>query len=91
MFGNNSEDDKMSRQELAKFIRELRLDMFLENYEINNKLLEVEEELKYDWESDLEDSYRNGYDNGKEDNESRYEEGRADAITEIEKYLDGMR
>lgn len=81
----------MSRQELAKFIRELRLDMFLNDYDINNKLLAVEEELKYDWEEEISDSYRNGYDNGKEDNESGYEEGRADAITEIEKYLDSMR
>lgn len=62
MLGDYSEDGEvMSRQELAKFIRELRLDRFLDNYDINNKLLEVEEELKYDYEQDITDAYDDGY------------------------------
>lgn len=82
----------MSRQELAKFIRELRLERFLDNYEINNKLLEVEEELSIN----PEDWYDTGYEDGKnfeEDSEYKgtYEEGRADAIAEIIMHLEDLK
>ena len=82
----------MSRQELAKFIRELRLDMFLDNYWVNNKLLEAEEELNIN----PDESYDEGYEDGKnfaEDSEYKgtYEEGRADAITEIIMHLEDLK
>lgn len=36
----------MDCQDATKFIRELRLNNYLDNYQINNKLLEIEEMVK---------------------------------------------
>lgn len=63
----------MTKVELAKFIRDLRVNNYLNDYEMNNNLLEVEEMLK---EEECDNCLR------------EYDKGFEDAIEEVKKKID---